>query len=130
MRSIFILALILALIMGSLNASGHRMFVGQRMTVTLSAVYDDGDPVAEASVLVFRDGSLYSENKTDYAGSFSMVLPGKGTGEWRFVVFAEGHQEETHLSISDDSRADATTALALGALALPVVWIWRGKAAR
>ncbi|OPX79776.1 MAG: hypothetical protein A4E50_01823 [Methanosaeta sp. PtaB.Bin087] len=125
MRSLVVLALILALIGGSMNAAGHRMFVGQRMTVSLSAIYDDGEPAIEASIQVFRDGSLYSENKTDYAGSFSMVLPEKGTGDWRFVVSSDGHEEETHFSIRDDREAATpNTAVAMGLLALPAVWIW------
>jgi len=128
LRSLVILALILALVACSMNASGHRMFVGQKMTVTLSAVYDDGDPASDASVQIFRDGALYSENKTNPAGVFSMVLPEKGVGDWKFVVSCDGHEEETHFSIRDDSRT--TTAAAMGLLILPAAWIWRRRSGR
>jgi hypothetical protein len=129
LRWLVILALILALVACNMNASGHRVFVGQKMTVTLSAVYDDGDPASDASVQVFRDGVLYSENKTNPAGVFSMVLPEKGVvGDWRFVVSCDRHEKETHFSIRDDGRA--TTAAAMGLLILPAAWIWRRRSGR
>lgn len=128
MRSLVILALILALVACSVNAAGHRMFVEQKMTVTLSAVYDDGDPASDASVQIFRDGAIYSENKTNPAGVFSMVLPEKGVGDWRFVISCDGHSEETRFSIRDDSRA--TTAAAVGLLVLPAAWIWKRRSGR
>lgn len=100
MRSIILLILFLALIAASMTASGHRMFVGQSLTVGISAIYDDGEPAAQASVQVFRDGDLYSENQTDSTGLFRMALPGTGAGDWRFVVFGEGHEEVIQFSIN------------------------------
>lgn len=50
-----------------------RMFVGRKMTVTISEVYDDGDLASDASVQIFRDGALYSENKTNPAGVFGIL---------------------------------------------------------
>jgi hypothetical protein len=102
---LFIIAtLILVLISGSMTASGHRMFLGQSMTVSLSAIYDDGEPAALASVQVFCDGILYSQNQTDSTGFFRMTLPGKGTGNWKFVVSGEGHDEVIEFLINDGNR--------------------------
>lgn len=125
MRTIILLALVLALIACSMNASGHRMFVGQRMTVSLSAIYDDGEPAADASVKVFRDGKLFSENRTDSTGFFKMALPGKGTGDWKFVVSGDGHEEVAHFSIKDEGQATAAAMATL--FILPAAWIWRRR---
>lgn len=57
------------------------MFLGQSLTVGLSAIYDDGEPAGDASVQVFLDGVLYSQNKTDSTGLFRMDLPGTGAGD-------------------------------------------------
>lgn len=129
LRSIVLLTLILALIACSMNATGHRMFVGQRMTVALSAIYDDGEPAADASVKVFRDGELYSENKTDSTGFFQMALPGKGTGDWKLVVSGEGHEEAAHFSIRDEGQTTAAAAMA-ALFILPAAWIWRRRGER
>lgn len=104
MRFFIIATLILVLISGSMTASGHRMFLGQSMTVSLSAIYDDGEPAALASVQVFRDGILYSQNQTDSSGFFRMALPGKGTGDWKFVVSGDGHDEVIEFCINDGNR--------------------------
>jgi hypothetical protein len=104
LRFFIIATLILILISGSMTASGHRMFLGQSMTLSLSAIYDDGEPAALASVQVFRDGVLYSQNQTDPSGFFRMALPGKGTGEWRFVVSGDGHDEVIEFRINDGNR--------------------------
>jgi hypothetical protein len=128
LRTIILLGLVLALIVCSMNAAGHRMFVGQRMTVSLSAIYDDGEPAAGASVQVFRDSALFSENKTVSTGFFQMVLPGKGTGDWKFVVSGDGHEEATHFSIKDEGQATAATIAAL--FFLPAAWIWRRRGGR
>ena len=48
---------------GSMAASGHRMFVGQSLTLGISAIYDDGEPAADASVQVFLNGVAYSQKR-------------------------------------------------------------------
>lgn len=101
MRSLILLILLLTLMAGSMTACGHRMFVGQSLTVGLSAIYDDGEPAAQASVQVFRDGVLYSQNQTDSKGFFRMTLPGAGTGEWRFVISGDDHEETIQFSIKE-----------------------------
>ncbi|HPS92071.1 MAG TPA: hypothetical protein PKV33_07935 [Methanothrix sp.] len=126
LRPIILLALILLLIAGSMTASGHRMFLGQSMTIGLSAIYDDGEPAAQASVLVFRNGVLYSENQTDSTGFFRLALPGRGTGDWRFVVSGDGHEEVVELSINDGSGPIVASA-ALAVAAVPVAWLWRWR---
>jgi hypothetical protein len=100
LRSIILLILFLALMASSMTASGHRMFVGQSLTVGLSAIYDDGEPAAQASVRVFRDGALYSQNQTDSTGFFRMALPGAGAGDWMFVVSGDDHEEVIEFSIN------------------------------
>jgi len=123
LRYLILLTLILTLIAGSMTATGHRMFLGQSMTVSLSAIYDDGEPAAQASVQVFRDGALYSQNQTDTTGFFSMGLPGKGIGDWKFVVSGEGHEEVTQFSIKEGSQTTIAAA-ALGLITVPAAWIW------
>ncbi len=126
LRPIILIALFLLLIAGSMTASGHRMFLGQSMTVSLSAIYEDGEPAAQASIQVFRDGRLYSQNQTDSTGFFRMALPGKGTGDWKFVVSGDGHEEVIELSINDGSRPIVASA-ALAIAAVPVAWLWRRR---
>jgi len=115
--------LVLALVLETMPAFGHRMFIGQRVTVDLYAIFDDGEPAKDASVQVFRDGELYAENKTDSTGKFSLVLPGKGTGEWKFIVSGGGHVETANVYIANDNSKTAAVALAL--VAVPVAIIWR-----
>ena len=104
MRLFILVVLILALTASSMPASGHRMFVGQSISIGLSAIYDDGEPAALASVEVFRDGVLYSQNQTDSTGFFRVALPGNGTGDWKFVVSGEGHNEVTEFSIKPSGQ--------------------------
>lgn len=126
LRPIILITLILLFIAGSMTASGHRMFLGESMTVGLSAIYDDGEPAAQASVQVFRDGALYSENQTDSTGFFRMALPGKGTGDWKFAVSGDGHEEVIELSINDGSRPIVTSAV-LAIAAVPAAWLWKRR---
>jgi len=123
-----ILTLILVLIACSMTASAHRMFVGQSMSVGLSAIYDDGEPAQNAHIKIFRDGEPYSENNTTSTGYFQMILPGKGTGDWKFIVSGEGHEEEVHFSIKQESQS-AASAAAMALIAAPAVllWLWRGR---
>lgn len=104
LRLFILVVLILALTASSMPASGHRMFVGQSISIGLSAIYDDGEPAAFASVEVFRDGVLYSQNQTDSTGFFRVALPGNGTGDWKFVVSGEGHDEVTEFSIKPSGQ--------------------------
>ena len=104
MKRFILVMLILALTASSMTASGHRMFVGQSISIGLSAIYDDGEPAAFASVEVFRDGVLYSQNQTDSTGFFRVALPGNGTGDWKFVVSGEGHNEVTEFSIKPSGQ--------------------------
>lgn len=128
LKRLIMAILILALVLETVPAFGHRMFVGQRMTVDLYAIFDDGEPAKDASVQVFRDGELYAENKTDSSGKFSMVLPGKGTGDWKFLVSGGGHAETATIYIANDNSKTAAAALAL--IAVPVALIWRRRSRR
>jgi hypothetical protein len=56
-----------------------------------------------------------------------MVLPGKGTGDWKFVVSGDEHEEVIELSINDVIRPIMASA-ALAIAAVPVAWIWRRRA--
>ena len=95
-----------------MTSYGHRMFVGQSLTVGLSVIYDDGVPAACTSVQVFLDGVPHSQNKTDSIGLFRMDLPGTRAGDWRFVISRDGHDNVIQFSIWRASRtaADAVPA--------------------
>lgn len=128
LRRPIILTLILVLMACSMTASAHRMFVGQSMSVGLSAIYDDGEPAQNALIKVFRDGEPYSENHTSSTGYFQMSLPGKGTGDWKFVVSGEGHEEIVHFSIKQESQSAASAAvMALIAAPAALLWLWRKR---
>jgi len=129
MKKIVLILLVLALILGAMPAFGHRMFIGQRMTVDLTAIYDDGEPASDATVQIFRDGDLYAENRTDSAGRFSMVLPGKGTGDWKYLVSGGGHEESATISIKNEATT-ATAAAALALIVVPAAWMWRRRSGR
>ncbi len=83
-------------------ASGHRMFVGQRITLDLYVLYDDGSPAGNATVKLYQDGKLFTENVTDAQGKVSISLPGKGTGKWQYVVSDGGHTEKGATNIDSN----------------------------
>ena len=83
-------------------ASGHRMFVGQRMTLDLYVLYDDGSPANNATVKLYQDGKLFAENVTDSQGKVSIALPGKGSGKWQYVVCHGGHTEKGAINIDSN----------------------------
>lgn len=124
MKRLILAILVLALVLETVPAFGHRMFIGQRVTVDLYAVFDDGEPAKDSSVQVFRDGELYAENKTDSTGRFSLVLPGKGTGDWKFLVSGGGHEETATIYIANDNGKTAAAAFALVAVPVALIW-WR-----
>ena len=101
LRLLVLFILLLTLVAGSMAASGHRMFVGQSLTAGISAIYDDGEPAADASVQVFLNGELYSQNQTDSTGFFRIPLPGTGAGDWMFVISKDGHDEVIQFSIKE-----------------------------
>jgi hypothetical protein len=101
LRSLVLLILLLTLMTGSMTASEHRTLVDQSLTVGISAIYDDGEPAADASVQVFLNGELYSQNQTDSTGFFRIALPGTGAGDWRFVISGDGHDEVIQFSIKE-----------------------------
>ncbi|OPY51608.1 MAG: hypothetical protein A4E49_02213 [Methanosaeta sp. PtaU1.Bin112] len=88
-------------------ASGHRMFVGQRMTLDLYVLYDDGSPAGNATVKLYQDGALFAENVTDAQGKVSFALPGKGTGKWQYVVCHGGHTEMAAINIDSNVPVQA-----------------------
>jgi len=97
--------------------------VGQKMTLDLVAMFDDGTPATDAIVEIYRDGELYAKNTTDGSGKFSLILPGRGTGEWRFVVSGGGHSEAYKMSIQSSNETGLAAFLAV--LMIPAVWICR-----
>jgi nickel transport protein len=116
-----ILALILlALLLCAGSASAHRMFVGQRITMDLYVFFDDGSPAANARVKLYQGDELFAENVTDATGKFTVVLPGKGTGNWRYEVSGGGHSEKGFVNIdnSEPVKAAAMGMAILGPLVL------------
>lgn len=107
--------LILALLVMAGTASAHRLFVGQRMALDLYVMFDDGSPAANAKVKLYQGDSLFAENVTDATGRFSVVLPGKGTGNWRYEVSGGGHTEKGYVNI-DNSEPIKAVALGLSIL--------------
>ncbi|VVB72888.1 Uncharacterised protein [uncultured archaeon] len=126
MKRTILAILILALILGLVPAQGHRMFVGQKMTVDLYAIFDDGEAANDASVQVFWDGVLYAENRTDSTGRFTFSLPGKGTGEWRFLVSGGGHEESIYMSIKNENKSTVAAAC-LALILVPLTLLWRRR---
>ncbi|OPY52845.1 MAG: hypothetical protein A4E48_00977 [Methanosaeta sp. PtaU1.Bin060] len=118
--------LIIALVIGSCPAQGHRMFIGQKMTIDLYAIFDDGEAARNATVQIYRDGELYAENKTDSTGRFTLPLPGKGTGDWRFLISEGGHEESAFISIKNESRT-TTAAAGLALILVPAAFLWRRR---
>ncbi|MDF0591388.1 hypothetical protein [Candidatus Methanocrinis natronophilus] len=108
MRRAVILVLLILVTAGM--AEAHRMFVGQSVSLEIFAIYDDGEPARKADVMVYRFNAttqnydLYQEGVTDSQGIYSMTLPGKGTGDWRYKISQHGHAEEGFLSVSTERR--------------------------
>ena len=104
MRRALILVLLLLLTAGM--AEGHRMFVGHRVSLEIFAIYDDGEPARNAEISIYRLNAttetydLYETGVTDSQGIYTMALPGKGTGQWRYTISGAGHSEEGYLTVS------------------------------
>ena len=94
-------ALIIAALLLAGAASAHRMFVGQQITVDLFVFFDDGSPAANAEVRLYQEEELYAENVTDSTGRFTIILPGKGTGNWCYEVEGGGHTEKGSIYINN-----------------------------
>lgn len=103
----WILALTIAALLLAGAASAHRMFVGQQITVDLFVFFDDGSPAANAEVKLYQEGELYAENVTDATGRFTVILPGKGTGNWSYEVKGGGHAEKGSILINNTLFAQA-----------------------
>lgn len=99
MKQIIAIA-IAALLLFCGAASAHRMFVGQQMTLDLFVFFDDGSPAGNAAVKLYQEGKLFAENMTDASGRFTVVLPGRGTGEWQYEVSGGGHSEVGSFNIN------------------------------
>ncbi|MGB3943251.1 MAG: hypothetical protein WBK88_00470 [Methanothrix sp.] len=131
MRRALILVLLILLTAGM--AEAHRMFVGQRVSLEIFAIYDDGEPARNADVMVYRlnattqDYDLYQEGVTDSQGIYMMTLPGKGTGQWRYAISGHGHSEEGFIGVSSD-RPSSPDGKLLTLAILPLALIaWRVK---
>jgi hypothetical protein len=58
-----------------------------------------------------------------------MVLPGKGTGDWKYLVSGGGHEESATISIKNEATT-ATAAAALALIVVPAAWMWRRRSGR
>jgi nickel transport protein len=121
----FILIVLVIFLLNTGSSNAHRMFIGQRMTLDIYANYDDGSPAANATVKLYQDGQLFTENATDANGRFTMVLPGKGTGKWHYEIVGTGHTEKGYINV-DNSPPVQAAALGL-ALLVPVYLAIRRK---
>lgn len=70
------------------------------MTLDLFVFFDDGSPAGNAEVKLYQDGKLFAENLTDASGRFTVVLPGRGTGQWQYEVSGGGHSEKGSFNIN------------------------------
>ncbi|MHC1631021.1 MAG: hypothetical protein ACXQT4_01810 [Methanotrichaceae archaeon] len=100
MKLIVLLVLVVFLCAGM--ASGHRMFVTDRINIETCAIFEDGQPAQNATVKIYWNDVLYNETVTDSSGMVTIALPGKGTGEWRFEVSCSGHKEDFFVNISNE----------------------------
>ncbi len=131
MKIIALLALFMLLCGGV--ASGHNMFVGQRLNVDISAIFENGEPARNADVNIYRYNEtielyeLYNQTVTDSKGMLTVALPGKGTGNWRLDVSCAGHKKELFINISTDRPETKKAGVVAAAAVLPIAFVtwWR-----
>ncbi len=132
MKIIVLLALFMLLCGGV--ASGHNMFVDQRVNVDIFAVFEGGEPARNADVNIYQYNEAcelyepYNQTVTDSRGMLTVALPGRGTGNWRFDVSCAGHKKKLFINISTDRPETKKTGVVAAAAVLPIAFvIWRRR---
>ncbi|NEP16076.1 MAG: carboxypeptidase regulatory-like domain-containing protein [Leptolyngbya sp. SIO4C1] len=75
-------------------AWGHGAVVTYEQTITIQARYDNGDPMADAQVVIYGPDDAEAPQqtgKTDASGQFKFAPSEAQPGRWEVVVRQAGH---------------------------------------
>lgn len=134
-----IICLIFALILGlvlSINAYAHGVIVKYTVdiAINISAIYEDGTPMAGAQVTVYAPGEPLTPWLTgvcDEKGCFTFTPDPSKPGIWSVRVRHMGHGAMLYIPIGDDrvgAGGTGYTPLQLAVMAGCVVWGFIGTA--
>jgi len=107
--------LALATLTPAVPAWGHGARIEYRPTsaVEIQAVYDSGEPMAEAPVMVYAPEdpeTAWLTGTTDSEGRFAFVPQGDGT--WTVSVREAGHGDIINIPVGDTEESETVLAVA------------------
>ncbi len=112
--SVLLAACLLAPVLA--HAHGAKMEYKMAPAISLKAMYDSGEPMAEAQIIVFAPSDPakpWLTGKTDKQGRFTFTPDHSIAGEWAVQARQAGHGAMAHINIGgSDADAAASSAAA------------------
>jgi nickel transport protein len=129
------LVILLALItMTTALAHGAKIEYTISMTIEIIAMYDSGDPMADAQVTVFAPNDLanpWLTGTTDKTGCFTFTPDPEIPGTWDIKVRQAGHGDIVHIPIREGTAITGSTGFSPMQIILTgacVIWGFVGTA--
>ena len=129
-----LLALALLAVVGTVTAHGVRITYTIALTVQLQAEFDNGDPMADAQVLVYAPddpATPWLTGQADENGRFSFVPDPTLPGTWDVQVRSAGHGDMIHIPVEEQgplSGGTGFTPAQIVLMAAAVIWGFVGTA--
>ncbi len=78
-------------------------------TITINALFDTGEPMAEAQVLIYAPDdpqATWQKGVTDDAGLYSFEIDPALAGDWSINIRTAGHGQWLYLTVAADGTVD------------------------
>ena len=125
----FSLAILLVLVSStSALAHGAKIEYTINMAVEITAMYDSGEPMAEAQVTIYAPTDLttpWNTGTTDSQGRFTFTPDPEIPGTWDVQVRQAGHGDIVHIAIGEgmeNKKSTGFTPLQTILMSACVVW--------
>lgn len=111
-KIVFLLAAVIAaslLSLHAVNAHGVTMTYEVQSTVTIHAIFDGGEPMADAQVTIYGPASLtevQQTGRTDEEGFFTFTPDPEQPGTWTVQVRQAGHGESIDIELGEEGSVN------------------------
>lgn len=98
------IAVFVAVPMVGAHGTGVTYTVAEDNNVTLEALYDDGEPMAEAQVVVYAPSdpeTAYLRGVADAEGRYTFEVDTAIAGSWDVTVRTAGHGDIVRITVTD-----------------------------